>query len=140
MTIAAIHQSDAAGQAAFARPFDLLPRHFRLGGEFDIVGNACFLAPRRIAGPFFQKIQLVGDGQTGMMIGERKRNRDLAIRLLADLAAILMRHAHGLRTVFGKTRIIDDSYLDRPMPLDPRQRGSSALPRERRHPTTRFCS
>lgn len=57
-----------------------------------------------------------------MVIDERKRNRDLAIRLLAGLAAILMRHAHGMRTVFWKSGIVDDPDLDRPMPLDPRQR------------------
>ncbi len=52
------------------------------------------------------------------MIGDRQRHRDLAIVLLAELAAILPRHADRMPALLGKAGVVDDPGLDRPVPLD----------------------
>jgi hypothetical protein len=108
VAITGIHQFDAAWQAQFARPFDLPQRHFGLGGEFNNCGNAGFLSPFRVAGPFLRKVKLISDRKAGVMIGMRQRHRDLAIRLFANLAAILMRNPNGMLPVFGKSGIVDN--------------------------------
>jgi hypothetical protein len=49
-----------------------------------------FAAPRGISGPGLRQIQLMGDRETGVVIGDRQRHRRLAVGLLAELSAILM--------------------------------------------------
>jgi hypothetical protein len=46
-----------------------------------------------------------------MIVGDRQRHCDLAVGLLAELPAILMRHPHRVLTLFGEARIIDDAGL-----------------------------
>ena len=55
------------------------------------------------------------------MVGNRQRNRDLTVRLLAKLPAILMLYANRMSALLGKTRVFDDPDLNRSMPLDRRQ-------------------
>jgi hypothetical protein len=43
-----------------------------------------------------------------MLVGDRERNRGLAIILLAKLPAILPRHAHRMLALLRKARVIDD--------------------------------
>ena len=56
-----------------------------------------------------------------MVIGQRQRHRDLAVVLLAELAAILPRHPDRVLPLLGKAGVVDDPGLDRPVPLDRRQ-------------------
>src|SRR5258708_5194267 len=44
-----------------------------------------------------------------------------AIRLLAKLAAVLVRHPNRMLPLLGKARVVDDKGLDRPVTLDLRQ-------------------
>ena len=56
-----------------------------------------------------------------MVIGDRQRHRDLTVRLLAKLSAVLMVYPDRVPPLLGERRIVDDPCLDRPMPLDRRQ-------------------
>ena len=56
-----------------------------------------------------------------MVVGDRQRDGGLAVRLLAELPAILMRHADRMGPVLGKARVVEDPGLDWPVPLDLRQ-------------------
>ena len=47
------------------------------------------------------------------MAGDRQRNGDLAIVLLAELTAILPRYSNGVLAFLRKTRVIDDKGFDR---------------------------
>ena len=72
-----------------------------------------FAAPRGISGPGLRQIQLMGDRETGVMIGDRQRHRRLAVGLLAELSAILMVHAHRMVALLGIGCVVDDPRLDR---------------------------
>ena len=56
-----------------------------------------------------------------MAIGQRQRYRHLAIVLLAELTAILPRHADRMPSLLGKARVVDDPGRDRAVPLNLRQ-------------------
>ena len=56
-----------------------------------------------------------------MVIGDRQRHCNLTITLLAELAAVLPRHGNRVPPLLGKTRVVDDPRIDRPMALDCRQ-------------------
>jgi hypothetical protein len=84
-------------------------------------GTPGLLAARGVLRPALGQIQPVGDGQAHRVIGHRQRDGDLAIGLLAELAAVLVRHADRVRPALGKARVVDDPGLDRPVPLHRRQ-------------------
>ena len=56
-----------------------------------------------------------------MAIGDRQRYHGLAIVLLAELAAVLPRHAHRVPPLLCKAGIINDPSLDRAVALQLRQ-------------------
>ena len=56
-----------------------------------------------------------------LALGQRERHRHLTIVLLAELATVLTRHPDRVPPLLGKTGIVDDPGLDRPLPLDRRQ-------------------
>src|SRR5215208_3965482 len=55
------------------------------------------------------------------MIGQRQADRDLAIVLLAELAAILTRHPDRVTALLWKAGVVDDPGLDRAAAFDDRQ-------------------
>ena len=61
------------------------------------------------------------------MVGKRQRHRHLAVRLLAELPAILVRHSNRMPPLLGKARVVDDPRLDRAVMLDPGQHHLSHL-------------
>ncbi len=67
-----------------------------------------------IGRPVFRQIEPIGHWQAGGVVGQRQRHRHLAIVLLAELAAILPRHADRVPPLLGKAGIVDDPRLDRP--------------------------
>jgi hypothetical protein len=56
-----------------------------------------------------------------MRVGKRERHRNLAIVLLAELAAILARNPDRVPTVLWEAGIVDNPRFNRSMPLDLRQ-------------------
>ena len=91
---------------------DLRQRDLRLGLKRGVAGDSRFCAPFRIVGPFLGQIKAVGDGKARMMVRNRQRNGDLAIVLLAGLAAILPRDPDGVLAFLRKTRVIDNKGFD----------------------------
>ena len=117
VAIAGIEQRYAARQACLLRPAQLLKRDLRLGLEFHLLGNPCLVPARAVLRPISRQIKLIGHRQARMMIGQRQRYCDLAVVLLAKLAAILPRHPNRMLTLLGKASIVDDPGLDRTVPL-----------------------
>src|SRR6266540_6505898 len=56
-----------------------------------------------------------------MAIGERKRHRHLAVRLLAKLPAVLVRYTNRVLPLFGNAGVVNDPSLDRSVSRNLRQ-------------------
>jgi hypothetical protein len=95
------------------RRTELLQRNLRLGLEPDRARYMRLFAAGLIVGPFPRQIQLIGDRQAGMMVGDRQRHRHLAIGLLAELTAILTLYSDRMLALLGERRIVDDPGFDR---------------------------
>jgi hypothetical protein len=54
-------------------------------------------------GLIFRQIQAISDGKAGAFVGHRQRNGDLTIVLFAELPAILVGDADGMKTFFRKS-------------------------------------
>jgi hypothetical protein len=80
----------------------LLEGDLGLGLESDLLGHPGLLAAGGIAGPVLRQIEPPGHRQARLMIGDRQRHRNLAIILLAELAAILPRHPHRVLALLGE--------------------------------------
>jgi hypothetical protein len=50
-----------------------------------------------------RQIEPAGNGQAGVVVGQRQRHRDLAVVLLAQLAALLPRDAHRVLALLSTT-------------------------------------
>jgi hypothetical protein len=53
-----------------------------------------------------------------VVVGHRQAHRDLAIVLLAELAAVLARHADGVLALLREAGVVDDPVPHRPVPLE----------------------
>ena len=115
------HQGDAGRQAHGQRLADLLQGDLGLGAKIDVVGNAGLAAPRRVPDPVLGQVQTPGHRQAGARARHRQRDRHLAVLGLAQLAAVLPRHAHRMASLLGKRRIVDDPGLDAARRLQRRQ-------------------
>ena len=122
VAIARIQQHHAARNTSRASRAYLRERDLRLGLEADLLGNARLVPAGGVLRPGFRQIQPITHRQARIVIGDRQRYRGLAIVLLAELAAILPRHAHRVPALLRKAGIVDDPRLDRAVPLDLRQR------------------
>jgi hypothetical protein len=67
---------------------------------------------RRIVGPRLGQVELPGDRQAGVVVGDRQADRDLTIVLLAELPAILTRHADGPRALLRDAAVVGDPGVD----------------------------
>ncbi len=97
---------------------ELVECDLRLGLEDDIVRHARLGAPVRVISPLMRQIQAIGDRQAGVIVGSRQAHRDLAIVLLAELPAILPRHADRVLALLRDAGVVDDQRPDRAAPLD----------------------
>ena len=100
------------------RPADVIERNLRLGLEGDILGHLGLAATGIVFGPGLRQIQPIRHRQARIMTGKRQRHRDLAIRLLAELTAVLVRNSNRMLPLLGKARVVDDPRLDRPITLN----------------------
>ena len=121
VAIAGVQQHYAARQAGRIGPAQLIERDLRLGLEHDLLRNPRLALACAVARPFLRQIQPVGDRQARMAIGQRQRHRHLAVVLLAELTAILPRHADRMPPLLGKARVVNDPRRNRAVPLDLRQ-------------------
>ena len=128
--VAGIGQHHAPRHAGGQRRLDLVKRDLRLGAEDDILRDARFGASVGIVGPALRQIEPVGDRQARMVIRHRQAHRDLAVVLLAELAAILPCHADRMLALLGKAGVVDDPGADRSLPLERRQH---LAPHHRQH-------
>jgi hypothetical protein len=55
------------------------------------------------------------------VVGNRQRYRDLTVRLLAKLPAVLVRYPNRVSSLLGKARVVNDPSLNRSATLDLRQ-------------------
>ena len=69
-----------------------------------------------ISGPRLRKIQRVGRRNTNGLVRQRHRDRDLAVRLLAEGTAALMGDARGVAALLGKLYVNSTftSYINDP--------------------------
>jgi hypothetical protein len=80
----------------------------RFGLEHDVLGHAGFGPANRIGCPIRGKIEPKGDRQACKLVGDRQRDRDLTIVLLAKLAAILPGDADRMNSLLGESRVVDN--------------------------------
>src|ERR1700736_3255049 len=85
MTVAGVQQHCTARKASLTGPADLRERDLRLGLEAELRRHARFAPTFAILSPVFWQIQLIGHRQACIVVGDRQRYRNLAVRLLAKL-------------------------------------------------------
>src|SRR6266478_778619 len=83
--------------------------------------NGLLSSSQSAAGPGLRQIQPIRHWQARIMIGKRQCHRNLAIRLLAKLTAVLVRNSYRVLSLLGIARVVDDPGLDRSVTLDLRQ-------------------
>uniref|UniRef100_A0A1I9YLK0 Uncharacterized protein n=1 Tax=Paraburkholderia sprentiae WSM5005 TaxID=754502 RepID=A0A1I9YLK0_9BURK len=81
--VTGVRQHNTVRRAAFARLTQLCCRHLRFGRERYLIGYASALTSCRVFAPFAGQIELICDGQTGVLGGNRQAHGDLTVVLLA---------------------------------------------------------
>ena len=113
---------------------DLLKRDLRLGLEDHLLGNAGLAAAPGVPRPGLGRIKPIGDRQARGLARNRQAHGHLAVVLLAQLAAVLPRHADRVLALLGKAGVVHDPGLDRPTALN---RGQDKLPHPGQNPIVR---
>jgi hypothetical protein len=116
--ISGVHQHNAARQTGGVGRPDLLQRDLRLGQKSNRLGDASRGAAHGVGRPLQRQIQPPGDRQARRMVGQRQADRDLAVVLFAELAAILTRHPDRMTALLGKAGVVDDPGFDRAAAFD----------------------
>ncbi len=120
-SVARVHQHGGTWQTGRATGTKLIARDLDFGLKPDLPRHAGLRTARRVRGPRFRQIQPIGHRQAGMRVGNRKRDCDLAIVLLAELTTILSGYTDRMAALLRKAGIVDDPGLDRPTAQDHRQ-------------------
>jgi hypothetical protein len=128
--VANVAQHHARRHAGDQRRLDLSERNLRFGAEDDIRRDARFGPSVGIVCPALRQIEPVGDRQARVIARNRQAHRDLAVVLLAELPAILPRHADRIRALLREAGVVDDPGSDRSLSLDDRQH---LRPHDRKH-------
>src|SRR3954454_18791741 len=63
--------------------------------------------------PLLRQVKIEGNRQAAPVIGQGQRHGDLAVILLAQLAAVLARHADRVGSFLGKAGVVEDPGGDR---------------------------
>ena len=129
---AGINQHQIARKAHLTRPANLIERDLRFGLEADIFRHSRLAPTTVVLAPVLRQIQPIAHRQARSVVGKRQRYCHLAVRLLAKLPAILVRHPDRMPSLLGKARIVDDPRLDRSVTLDRRQHHLTHLGQHRR--------
>src|ERR1700704_6490396 len=96
VTEAGIEQYVAARKSGLAGPADVSECNFILGLKADLFGHTGLRPSRAIVSPGLWQIELIGHRQAGMVVRDRQRHGDLAVRLLAELSAVLVGNPNGV--------------------------------------------
>src|SRR5258705_5386341 len=121
VTKASVEQHVAARKSGIAGPTDVSKRDLILGLKADLFGHAGLIPSRTIVSPDLWQIELIRHRQAGMVVRDRQRHRHLAVRLLAQLSAILAGNPNRMLALFGQAGVVDNPGFDRPVTLDLRQ-------------------
>jgi len=65
-----------------------------------------------------REIETIGNRQTGVIIGDRQADSDLAVILLAKLSTVLPCDTNRMLAFLGYAGVVDDQRSDRAVPLD----------------------
>jgi hypothetical protein len=120
--VAGVRQHGTARHARAKRSLNLPQRDLRLGPEGDLVRDPGLPPPPPVCRPFLGQIQTPSDRQARRLVRHGQAHCNLTVVLLAELSAVLSRHADRVLALLRKTRVVDDPGPDRPPGLDGRQR------------------
>ncbi len=109
---------------------DLRQRDLRLGGERNLGRHLGRRTACGVVRPRFRQVQLPGDRQRRLGARHRERDRDLAIVLLAELAAVLPGDPDGMRSLLRKPGVVEDPGRHRASGRHPRQHRLSDGPQQ----------
>lgn len=104
-----------AGRSQLAQQRD---RDRRLRRKRDLLRHFRLAPPLGVLGPLLRQIQPIPHRQAVAFVGHRDAHGDLAIVLLAQLTAVLPRHAHRVPSLPGKPGFIDQYRFGRPRACD----------------------
>ena len=128
--ITGVRQHDALRHAFGACSLDLVKGDLRFGLEHDVRGHAGLCPANPVGRPILGKIEPKGDRQACVLVGDRQRDRDLTIVLLAKLTAILPGDAHRMNALLGESRVVDDPGAYPAALLDGRNNKGSNPPQQ----------
>ena len=115
VAITGVEQHHPARQTGRAGPAQLIKRNLRLGFECDVRGHMRLAPARRIGRPLRPADKAATPPAGSHDDWRATGHRHLAIVLLAELTAILTRHADRMPALLGKAGVVDDPRLDRPL-------------------------
>ena len=107
------------------RGADLRQRDLRLGLERHCFRHARTGTTVRVIGPGLRRIQPMCERQTGMVVGHRQRDGDLAVILFAELSAVLPGHPDRVLALLRHAGIVNHPAADRTALLNQRQHASA---------------
>jgi hypothetical protein len=92
--------------APLTRTPDLVESYFWLGLELNRIRHSGLLSPLAVFDPRLRQVQTIRYRHTRLLRGHRNADRDSAVILLADLAAILPGHSYRLAPFLRKPSVI----------------------------------
>ena len=130
-SIARVSQDDARCDAFLLGCLDLIQSDLWFSLENNILRDLRRLAPVLVLGPALGSIQSPRYRHSARSVADRQADGDLTIILLAQLAAVLTRHADGMTPFLRKTRIVNDPGANRPLALNHRKHMIADLAQQR---------
>ena len=111
--VTGVRQHNALRHALGACSLDLVKGDLWFGLEHSVLGHAGLCPANWVGCPILGKIETKSDRQACVLVGERQRDRDLTIVLLAKLTAILPGDAYRMNALLWEPRVVDDpgAYL-----------------------------
>ena len=92
---------------------DLLQQRSALVRKARVLGTPALVRRTGSLAQLLRQVKIEGDRQAALVIRQGQRHGDLAVILLAQLAAVLARHADGMGSFLGKAGVVEDPGSDR---------------------------
>src|SRR6202167_2504683 len=106
--VAAIREHVAERHAGRYDTRDLVERDLPLRTKHDLFGYAALATTRRVLGPRLGQVQPPRHRKRHLVTCQRQRHERLAVGVLAELSAVLMRDAYRMRALLHERRVVDD--------------------------------